>query len=165
RLSISFENMLRRRMMNVRATEEEAASAKVTHSLWSCGGAQVMVEIARQWRHEIERGPNLLIIRLFADDVGPDGFADLADSLWNVLEQHFTYRAVVDCSGIASVTRELIDQFIELGDRIASAGGMLRLCGLSKRDLRQLREEEIYGRFACYPTCAEAINESPRKPR
>jgi anti-anti-sigma factor len=55
----------------------------------------------------------------------------LAEQIWGLLEQSFTYRLVLELEDIAILQSYLLAQLVMLAKRISSHGGMLRLCGVS----------------------------------
>jgi len=91
----------------------------------------VTAEIADGWQIYVERGPHCIFVRLHPNaDVEIEGFA-LADKIWTVLEQSFTYRLVLELDLIERLQSYLIAQLVLLSKRIRSHDGMVRLCGLS----------------------------------
>ena len=73
----------------------------------------------------------------------------IGERLWHLLEQHFTYRLVLEMDQAAVLTSEIIAQLIHLQKRICEHGGTLRLCGLSPHNQRVLRTCALEDRFPC----------------
>jgi anti-anti-sigma regulatory factor len=87
--------------------------------------------------------------------------------LWSILEQHFTYRLVVELDQIRSLDDAALDQLLLLHDRVAERGGMLRICGLSPRSHQHLLDRQLEDRLVPYQDREEAMMASamPRRPR
>ncbi|HVU89945.1 MAG TPA: STAS domain-containing protein [Pirellulales bacterium] len=90
-----------------------------------------MIDVANGWIHGVERGPGWLFIRLNAAPKAKGGAPTLADSIWNLAEQHFVYRIVLECDDVQRLTQVEVDELGELRDRLDAHGGVMRLCGLS----------------------------------
>jgi|SRR6478609_3459571 anti-anti-sigma regulatory factor len=91
----------------------------------------VTAEIAHGWQIDVERGPDCVFVRLHPNADGEiEGFA-LADKIWTVLQQSFTYRLVLELDLIERLQSYLIAQLVLVSKRIRSHDGMVRLCGLS----------------------------------
>jgi len=98
----------------------------------------VTAQIADGWQIDVERGPDWVFIRLHPSaDEGIEDFA-LAEKIWGVLEQSFTYRLVLELDLVEHLQSYLIAQLVLLSKRIHSHDGMLRLCGLSAENQRVL---------------------------
>lgn len=136
-----------------------------------------MIGLAQGWSLRVERGPDWLFVEPSPPKPSPPGssplgetadpllrhspaevaddssLADssLADTVWSVVERHFTYRVVLECEGLGRLTSEMISQLLVLNRRIRGQGGTLRLCGLSDYNqemLRQCRVDSFFPRFA-----------------
>jgi anti-anti-sigma factor len=125
-----------------------------------------MIEIAPGWSLEVERGPDWLCVTL---DCLPDSQWEnppLADRLWSILQQNFTYRLVLDCSHLEVLHTWLIGQLVQLQKRISSVDGRLRLYGLSDRNQQVLTACRLDHCFPQYHDRAEAVAGAiPAKPR
>ena len=104
---------------------------------------------------EVERGPDWLFVRLPDPGMsdlgmgrgrgGGNGFTKaselgevsglhvehLADQLWNLLNQHFVYRLVLEMDQVSLFSSSLMGQLVMLQKRVLQHDGALRLCGLS----------------------------------
>ena len=89
----------------------------------------------------IERGPDWLFVRLEGDArrtaVSPE--PALADGIWEALQENHAHRVLLELDQIDAIDDDLIATITSLASRIRSAGGLMRLCGLSEVDLRTLR--------------------------
>ena len=88
---------------------------------------------------DVDRGPDWLMIKVRRFKEDPLASQQIGERLWRLLEQHFTYRLVLELDQAAVLTSELIAQLIHLQKRICEHGGTLRLCGLSPHNQRVLR--------------------------
>ncbi len=88
----------------------------------------------------IERGPDWLFVRLDGDHcrAGRPEPA-LADGIWEALQENHAHRVLLEFDQVAAIDDDLIATITALASRIRSAGGLMRLCGLSEVDLRMLR--------------------------
>jgi len=90
-----------------------------------------MQALAVGWELDVERGPDWLLVRV--QTLAPVGSErpSLAEHLWSLLEQHFTYRLVLELDKVPVLDSYLIGQLLELCRRIEEHDGVMRLCGLS----------------------------------
>ncbi|MDP6443609.1 MAG: hypothetical protein QF805_07425, partial [Pirellulaceae bacterium] len=90
----------------------------------------------------------------------------LADAIWQLLEQEFTYRLVLELDELALLPSCLIGELALLQKRISTAGGLLRICGLSDSNRDALRVSKLDARFSFHSTRDEAVmGYRPNKPR
>ncbi len=91
---------------------------------------------------------------------------DLAEQVWQLLEQSFTRRVVLELDQIGCLTSDLVDQLVLLEERILAEGGVIRVCGLSSANEAVLTECGLLGRFLCYDTRPDAVmGYRPPRPR
>ncbi len=116
---------------------------------------------------DIERGPDCLLVRIGNLDFLDADEIPLAEWLWGLLEQHFTYRLVLELDEVPELNRRLIGQLARLYHRIREHDGVLRLCGLSPRNLEAFRMCRLADRLPAYRDRQEAVMgcEHPRQPR
>lgn len=130
-----------------------------------------MLGLSSDWVLQVERGPDWLFVRpstppdsaLAEDGHADNGHADngraenwqdggsLAESVWSVVKQHFTYRVVIECDDLNDLTSGFIAQLVSLRRRLQKHDGTLRLCGLSDGSqdvLRLCRLGELLPHFA-----------------
>lgn len=127
-----------------------------------------MIQAASGLLRDVERGPDWLLLKLAASG----DWASLADSLWSLSNQYFTYRLVLDCDEINLLDSALMGQLLMLERRMRQQGGLLRLCGLSEASQQALHQCRLDGRLPHFATRTQAIlghREShaglPAKPR
>ncbi len=121
-----------------------------------------MTERTTSWDMEVDRGPNWLFVKLRhprRDTNGND--VPLADELWNLLQQHFTSRMVVELDEVDRLQGWMLDELVNLNDRVASSGGMLRLCGSNQANSETLKAN----RLPVFHSRQEAVGVRPRQPR
>ena len=114
-----------------------------------------MLEFAPGWTLDVERGPDCLVVRLHGSYEGEP--TDLAESLWELLQRHFTYRLVIEMDDLPILPSYLIGQLVLLYKRIHGQGGLLRLCGLSDENREALRVCQFHGQLPHYRTREEAV--------
>ena len=125
-----------------------------------------MLKLAPEWTMDVERGPDWLFVRLHGPDDGEAEGSNLANQLWSLMEQHFTYRLVLELDDVTVLRSCLLGQLVVLCKRIYAHGGMLRLAGLSEENLLTLRLCRLDGNFPHYTTRAAAVmGQVPAKPR
>jgi anti-anti-sigma factor len=115
----------------------------------------------------VERGPDWLLVKIRNLEVDAAAPPPLADHLWALAEQHFTYRFVLELDGVKVLNSYLIGQLIKLYRRVREHDGVLRLCGLSPYNRRVLRTCSLDDRFPNYENREEAVmgGADPRLPR
>jgi anti-anti-sigma factor len=91
----------------------------------------VTAQTATGWRMEVDRGPAWMFVKLHPVEEDIFDERSLAEQIWGLLEQSFTYRLVLELEDIALLQSYLLAQLVLLAKRINSHGGMLRLSGLS----------------------------------
>ncbi len=125
-----------------------------------------MLETARGWNVSVERGPDWLFIRLQAGSAAGDDFSQLAEQVWNVVQQHFVYRVVLEIEGLNVLRSSLIGQLVLLHKRLHTQGGMLRLCGLSEGQQHAIACSRLDSRFPVYANREQAVwGHRPTQPR
>lgn len=127
-----------------------------------------MPGVTGSYEFAVERGPNCLFVRLTTWNSITEA-ADLAETLWNLLDQHLTYRLVLELDEVEVLRSFLIGQLVLLHKRICQHGGMLRLCGLSPRNHEALKIARLADRFPAYQNRNDAVRGAylpyPTKPR
>jgi len=116
---------------------------------------------------EVERGPDWLLVRVGNLNPAKADESPLAEQIWLLLQQHFTYRLVLELDQLRLLTRHLIEQLVELHRRIEEHGGVMRLCGLSPRNCQMLHAYRADEYLTPYHDRQAAIMgcEQPRQPR
>jgi anti-anti-sigma factor len=124
-----------------------------------------MVQTDVGWRFDVDRGPDWVFVRLHPDDSNLETDS-LAEQLWAVLEQSFTYRLVLELDEVPILQSYLIAQLVLISKRINSHGGLLRLCGLSPANQEVIRLCRLDG---CLPHFVNrgdaAMGHRPLQPR
>jgi anti-anti-sigma factor len=125
-----------------------------------------MLELAREWTMDVERGPDWLFIRLHGPQDPKAEPSDLANRVWRLMQQHFTYRLVLELDDVPSLNSYFLGQLVMLHKRIHSRDGVLRLSGLTDLALDALRACRLDHSFSRYSTRADAVmGHRPTKPR
>jgi len=117
------------------------------------------------WELDVERGPDLLMVKV--KNLQETGFdaSMLADSLWSVCQRHFTYRMVLELDEVGLLNSGLIGQLVGLYKHIREHDGVLRICGLSTYNLQVLKSCRLDERLCPYQDREEAVMGHPRHPR
>lgn len=113
--------------------------------------------IAPGWKIETSRGPNWLFVKLSVSKTGEDNAAGLADYLLSILDQHLTYRMVLDVSALPLLQPPTIAELVRLQSLVGEHEGILRLSGLSAENRQLLRSATIDACLPDYPNVEEAI--------
>lgn len=130
-----------------------------------------MEQAAQSLLLDVERGPDWLLVKLGASTelagekagagekavAGTGEKSVLADTLWCLLGQHFTYRLVLDCEQLQLLDSTLIGQLLLLERRIRKQGGLLRLCGLSEPSQQALHRCRLDGRLPHFSSRNQAV--------
>ena len=90
-----------------------------------------MLTIAPGWTMDVDRGPDWLFVKVHPPHGDPFEMPPLAESVWQLLEQHLTYRVVLELDEVALLHSYLLGQLVLLSKRVHNHDGILRLCGLS----------------------------------
>jgi len=128
-----------------------------------------VLKIASGWEIYAERGPEWLFIRIVAPDednldaVSADHL-ELASYVWDVLEQHFTYRVVLELNAAGPLRRHLVGRLVKLHKRAHSHNGMLRLAGLADSNYNVIQTLQLHGRFPQYRSREDAVMGKPDRP-
>ena len=116
-----------------------------------------MLAIAPGGEFDVERGPDWLMVRVRNVDLTEPASLSLAERLWRLLQQHFTYRMVLELDEVRLLNSPLIGQLIQLYRRIKEHNGVLRLCGLSASNRQVLHACRLDERFLPYQDRQEAL--------
>jgi len=126
----------------------------------------MMLSLAPGWNVEVERGPDWLFVRIRDPDALEPQCHDLADRVWQLLQQEFSHRLVVELDDIRLLSSSLIGELVRLHKRVHTNGGVVRLCGLSDSNYEALRTCQLAGRFPRYDTREDAVmGYLPARPR
>jgi anti-anti-sigma regulatory factor len=125
-----------------------------------------MQELALGWELAVERGPDWLFVKVANPDGDWSETPPLAERVWSLLQQHLTYRLVLELDEIDALRSGLIGQLLLLQRWISEHEGVLRLCGLSPYNRRVLETCRLADRFPSYGSRMDAVMCRPsRKPR
>lgn len=124
-----------------------------------------MIELAPGWSLEVDRGPDWLFLRVAGQAQQPLTELPLAETAWNLMEQHFAKRIVVELDDTPFLFSQLLGELVLLQKRVSSGGGMLRLCGLSQQAQESLQTTRLNEMFPCFGDRGEAVMGRPRQPR
>jgi anti-anti-sigma factor len=126
----------------------------------------MLLELAPEWAIDIDRGPDWLFIRLRPPHDGATHEIPLAEMIWKRLEQCFCYRVVIELDDVDYLQSWMVGEIVRLHKRVATHGGMLRLCGLSPAARDVLSISRLADRFPPYRNRTEAVmGYRPAQPR
>jgi anti-anti-sigma factor len=125
-----------------------------------------MLETARSWNVSVDRGPDWLFIHLEPAPESPADYSTVAEQVWQVVQQHFVYRVVLELENLATFPSSLIGQLVLLHKRLHTQGGVLRLCGLTPQQEQSIQCSRLDARFPAYPNREQAVwGHRPAQPR
>ena len=126
-----------------------------------------MIEAISGWELDVDRGPNWLFVKVRGTKESLPDTSRLAERVWVLLQEHFADRLILELDEIGFVSSSFLGQIVLLHKRIASRGGLMRLCGLSPQAQEVLHCCRLDERFSYYPNREEAVMGSyrPRQPR
>jgi anti-anti-sigma regulatory factor len=126
-----------------------------------------MLAIAPGCELDVERGPDWLLVRVRNLASAESEATPLADRVWSLLQQHFTYRLVLELDDAGLLNSPLIGQLIQLYRRIEGRDGVMRVCSLSPHNRQVLHTCRLDERLLPYTDRREAVMGSadPRQPR
>ncbi len=116
-----------------------------------------MYQTAEGWKLDVDRGPDWIFVRPHAPKFLGGDEPGLADSVWNLLAQCFTYRAVVELDSLPLLNSPLIGQLVLLSKRVHSHGGVLRLCGVSAENRQVLHTCRLDGALPSFESRGDAV--------
>ena len=114
---------------------------------------------------DIERGPGWLLVRVAKLDDAESETPQFAERVWRLLQQHFTYRLVLELDQVRLLTSRLIGQLVQLQRRIEEHSGVMRVCGLSLQNREVLHTCRLDDRLTPYQDRQAAVMGRPRQPR
>lgn len=127
-----------------------------------------MLEMARGWNLEVERGPDWLFVRIFCDAEFAWDSPPLAETLWNLMSQNMAHRLVVECDQLSFMPSSVLGQLVMLQKRIVTSGGQLRITGLSPSMKEVLHVSRLDSFLPVFANRNEAVMSGaayPHKPR
>lgn len=126
-----------------------------------------MLAVASGCDLDVERGPDWLLVRVRHLDLDAADCPPLAEQIWGLMEQHFTYRLVLELDEVPLLNSHAIGQLIKLHRCVAEHEGVMRVCGLSPHNRTVLHQCRLDERLPPYEDRQAAILASLgyRRPR
>jgi anti-anti-sigma factor len=112
---------------------------------------------APSWTTDVERGPNWLFLRVHAPAKTSGDGNELADVVWQTMQQHLANRVVLEMDDLKMLNSRLIGQLVLLQKRICTKGGTLRVCGLSEASQAALHSTRLDTQLPCYRDRTDAL--------
>jgi anti-anti-sigma regulatory factor len=126
----------------------------------------MLVDMTPGWTLEMERGPDWLFIRPVPQADALSAEADLAEAIWERMEQQFVNRVVLEMDAVPLLRSWLIGQLVLLHKRVVSRGGLVRIAGMSDDNQRVLEMVHLDDRFPQYTDRGTAVmGYRPVRPR
>ncbi len=125
------------------------------------------VSVARGWEFAVDRGPDWLIVRPRPVDRATKDSPSLAERVWALLERSLMHRLVLELGNVDPLDEPLVGELLQLRQRIVESEGVMRVCGLSPKNERLLREHSPAVHIANYCDREAAVKGEirPRQPR
>ena len=124
------------------------------------------LDLAPGWTAELDRGPGWLFVRLQGSTPFDTQGIDLADKVWQLLEQEFGHRLVLELDDVELLRSHLLGELVRLHKRICARDGVMRLSGLSDSNYEVLCSSRLQHRFPRFQNREEAVmGYRPTKPR
>jgi anti-anti-sigma regulatory factor len=114
---------------------------------------------------DVERGPGWLLVRVRNFDAAESDEPSLAERVWSLLQQHFTYRVVLELDDLQVLNSYLVGQLIQLHRWIEERDGVMRVCGLSPYNRQVLHASHLDDRLLPYGDRQEAVMGGPHTAR
>ncbi len=123
-----------------------------------------MLDTSSGLKLDVERGPDWIFVRVNPPESWDEAPA-LADAVWHLLEQNFTYRVVLELDQLPLLRSCVIGQLIMLAKRVHGHDGLLRICGLSPHNHAVLAAARLGAYLPNYRDRSEAVMASRPRPR
>ena len=124
-----------------------------------------MPTIASRCELEVQRGPDWLLVRIKGFDPDDPDALPLAERIRRLLQQHFTYRLVLDLDQAPLLNSPLVGQLLDVYRWIEEHDGVMRLCGLSPENRRVLHAYRLDDQLPPYGDREEAVMGRPHPAR
>ncbi|MEN6458604.1 MAG: STAS domain-containing protein [Thermoguttaceae bacterium] len=113
---------------------------------------------------DVQRGPDWLLVRIKEFDPDQIGGPSLAARVCHLMEQHFTYRLVLELEQAPVLNSRLISQLLDLYRWVEERGGVMRVCGLSAHNREVLHACRLDEQLLPYRDRREAVMGGPHFP-
>jgi anti-anti-sigma factor len=125
----------------------------------------MLVDLIPGWTLEMERGPDWLFIRPLPPPDKHGVEVELAEAIWERLQQQFCHRLVLEMDQVPLLRSWLIGQLVLLHKRVTAQQGLMRLCGMSDSNQDVLHMVRLDDRFPQYADRGAAVMGYRPKPR
>lgn len=125
----------------------------------------MLVDLIPGWTLEMDRGPDWLFIRPIPPKDKHHVEVDLAEAIWERMQQQFCHRVVVEMDQIPLLRSWLIGQIVLLHKRVTAQDGLMRLSGMSDSNQDVLHMVRLDDRFPQYADRGAAVMGYRPKPR
>ena len=109
------------------------------------------------WSLEFERGPEWLFVKLCCQPslkhtLPPES---MSAAIWEAMRQHFVSRVLIEIDQLKLLPQNIVDEMIDLNEKVAAQGGILRFAGHSEAFEHEM-ETQHFG-LNLYPTPETAV--------
>lgn len=126
----------------------------------------MLAEATRSWTFDVNRGPGWLFVRVHGPADGDTDASHLAESIWEIMQQQFARRVVVDLSDLKLLRSVVVGQLVQLHKRVYMHEGLMRIAGLNDHNYSVLQACRLHDRFPQFRTAEEAVmSYRPTQPR
>jgi anti-anti-sigma factor len=125
----------------------------------------MLAELSCDWTFDVTRGPDWLFIKLSGPANGDAEGMPLAETIWDMMQQHFARRLVLELSDVHILRSYVVGQLVQLHKRVYTSGGLMRLAGVSDDNYNVLVACRLHERFPRYATCGDAVMAHRPEPR
>lgn len=126
----------------------------------------MVVDLVPGWTLETERGPDWLFIRPIPPaNAMQGGEVELAEAIWDLMDQQFCYRVVLEMDRVPLLRSWLIGQIVLLHKRVTAHHGLMRLSCMSDGNQEVLHMVRLDDRFPQYADRGAAVMGYRPKPR
>ncbi|QDU30745.1 hypothetical protein ETAA8_58930 [Anatilimnocola aggregata] len=126
----------------------------------------MLVDLAPGWNLEMDRGPDWLFIKVVPPAGGEIAEVELAEAIWDRMQQQFNHRVVLEMDQVTLLRSWLISQLVMLHKRVVAHEGLMRLAGMNDSNQQVLHMVRLDERFPQYATRGDAVmGHRPKQPR
>ena len=109
------------------------------------------------WELDVERGPDWVFVKIKPPPQDSEQPVSLAGDVWKLMQQHLASRLVVEMDDVPRLTSDLLGELVNLHKRVHTAGGIMRLAGVSDKNQQVLRIARLEDRFPHFSDRGDAV--------
>lgn len=116
-----------------------------------------MIELAPGWTMHVDRGPDWLFVRVVGSSEGGSPSLPLAERVWDMMDQHFISRVVIEMDEVPVMHSQLIGELVRLQKRVHTRGGLLRLSGVNDAAIEAMKITRLGQLLPCFLDRGDAV--------